>query len=258
MSVSSFDQFVKLHQQAEPLLIGNVWSAQSARVLEKLRLQALATSSSAVAETLGYADGEVMSFEEYLFVVKRISASTNLPLSVDLEAGYGKSVDEIVANIAKLHSLGIVGINIEDSIIEGGTRKLVSAETFTEKLRLISEALHSQHINLFVNVRCDAYLLGVANARQEGIRRMKLYEAQGVHGMFLPCITNLDDIKESVKSTRLPVNVMCMPNLPDFSALKAAGVKRISMGNSLNQAAYQAMEKKIQQIIVDQNFSALF
>ena len=255
--MSNFENFVNLHQQSEPLLIGNVWSAQSARVLENLKLKALATSSSAVAETLGYADGEVMSFEEYLFVVKRISASTHLQLSVDLEAGYGKSVDEIVANITKLHSLGVVGINLEDSIIEGGTRRMVSAETFAEKLGQISGALSSQGIRLFINVRCDAYLLGVPDARKEGIRRMKLYEAQGIHGQFLPCITNIDDIKASVAATQLPLNVMCMPNLPDFATLKSAGVKRISMGNSLNHAVYQVMEKKMQQVILNQNFSSL-
>ncbi len=256
--MSNFELFINLHRQTEPLLIGNVWSAQSARVLEKLKLQALATSSSAVAETLGYADGEVMSFEEYLFVVKRIAASSNLPLSVDLETGYGKSVDEIVINIKKLHSLGIVGINIEDSVIEGGLRKMVSAEAFAEKLGQILSTLRSQNVSLFINVRCDAHLLGVSDARKEGIRRMKLYEAQGIHGHFLPCITNIDDIKASVMATSLPLNVMCMPDLPDFVALKLAGVKRISMGNSLNHAAYHEMEKKMQHILLDQNFSAFF
>ncbi len=255
--MSNFEQFIKLHQQADPLLIGNAWNAHSARVLETLELQALATSSSAVAETLGYADGEVMSFEEYLFVIKRISDSSHLPLSVDLEAGYGKSVDEIVANIKKLHSLGVVGINIEDSHIEGGVRRIVSAEAFAEKLRQLSNALSSQQVGLFINVRCDAYLLGVPDARKEGMRRLKLYESQGIHGLFLPCITNIDDIKESVRAISLPLNVMCMPNLPDFAALKSAGVKRISMGNSLHHAAYQEMEKKMQQVIIDQNFSAL-
>jgi len=253
----SFEQFSRLHQQAEPLLIGNVWNAQSAVVFEKLKLQALATSSSAVAETLGYADGEVMSFDEYLFVIKRIAASTSLPLSIDVEAGYGKSVDEIVSNIKRLHSLGAAGINIEDSVIEGGTRKMVRAEAFAEKLGQISGALLSLNIHVFINVRCDAYLLGVPDARNEGIRRMELYEEQGIHGHFLPCITNIDDIRASAKATKLPLNVMCMPDLPDFAALKAAGVKRISMGNFLNHAVYQEMEKKMQQVIADQNFSSL-
>src|SRR5688572_26143183 len=117
---SSFDQFVKLHLQVEPLLIANVWNAQSARLFEKLKFKALATSSAAVASTLGYSDGEQMSFDEYIFVVKRIRAVTSLPLSVDLEGGYGATADEVVPNIKSLSREGVVGINIEDSTIVNG------------------------------------------------------------------------------------------------------------------------------------------
>src|SRR6478735_10133337 len=130
--MNNSENFNRLHQQESPLLVANVWSAQSAKVMEKLNLQAVATSSSAVAATLGYADGEAMSFEEYFFVIKRIKASTNLPLSVDLETGYGKSVKEIVANIKRLHEIGVVGINIEDSILENRERTIADAETFAE------------------------------------------------------------------------------------------------------------------------------
>lgn len=256
--MDNFEYFNKLHQQADPLLIGNVWNAQSAKVLEKLKLQALATSSGAVAETLGYADGEEMSFDEYLFVIKRIKNSTALTLSVDLETGYGKSVDEIVANIKQLTEIGVVGINLEDSIIQASTRKIADAESFAEKLRQISSSLNSENIKIFINVRCDAFLLGVPDARNEGIRRMKLYESQGIHGLFLPCITDLEDIKASVNATHLPVNVMCMPNLPGFKDLKFAGVKRISMGNFFNRYLYEEMEKKTLQIMSDQSFSVLF
>ena len=256
--MNNFENFNALHQQADPLLVANVWSGQSAKVMEKIKVQAVATSSSAVAATLGYADGEVMSFEEYFFVIKRIKTSTHLPVSVDLETGYGKSVKEIVANIKRLHEIGVVGINIEDSTITNGIREIVDAESFGEKLREISLALNVQYIDMFINVRCDAYLLGLPEARKEGIRRIKLYELHGIHGVFLPCITDIEDIKASVKSTPLPLNVMCMPNLPDFEALKSAGVKRISMGNFLNQHIYNGMEKKMQQILSSGSFSGLF
>jgi len=256
--MNNSENFNRLHQQESPLLVANVWSAQSAKVMEKLNLQAVATSSSAVAATLGYADGEGMSFEEYFFVIKRIKASTNLPVSVDLETGYGKSVKEIVANIKRLHEIGVVGINIEDSILENGLREIADAETFAEKLREISLALNAQRVDMFINVRCDAYLLGLPEARKEGIRRIKLYELHGIHGVFLPCITDIEDIKASVKSTKLPLNVMCMPDLPDFETLKSAGVKRISMGGFLNNSIYNEMEKKMQQVLSSGNFSSLF
>jgi 2-methylisocitrate lyase-like PEP mutase family enzyme len=256
--MNNFENFNKLHQQVGPLLAANVWNAQSAKVMEKLNVQAIATSSSAVAATLGYGDGEVMSFEEYLFVVKRIKNSTRLPFSVDLETGYGRSIKEIVDNVKRLHEIGVVGINIEDSIIDNGSRTIADAETFAEKLREISVGLSAQKIDMFINVRCDAYLLGLPDARKEGIRRIKLYELHGIHGIFLPCITDIEDIKASVKATRLPLNVMCMPDLPDFEALKSAGVKRISMGGFLNHTIYNEMEKKMQQVLSSGSFAGLF
>jgi 2-methylisocitrate lyase-like PEP mutase family enzyme len=255
---SSFDQFVKLHQQNEPLLIANVWNAQSARLFEKLKFKALATSSAAVASTLGYSDGEQMSVDEYLFVVKRIRAVTSLPLSVDLEGGYGAIADEVVPNIKTFSREGVVGINIEDSTIVNGTRKILDASVFADKLSQISAGLNLAGVDCFINVRCDAFLLSLPDARNEAIRRVKLYEQQGVHGMFLPCITHIDDIKAAVQSTKLPLNVMCMPALPDFETLRSAGVKRISMGNFVNTFGYSAMEKATNEIIQKKSFSPLF
>ncbi len=255
---NSFQLFKELHTLSEPLLIGNVWNVQSAKVFEKLNFKAIATSSAAVADTLGYADGEQMPFDEYLFIIKRIKASTTLPLSVDLEAGYGKTVEEIAGRIRHLHALGIAGINIEDSIVKNGERKIVDAKDFANKLGDMIQIIKADHIELFVNVRCDAFLLGLNNAREEAINRIKLYETTGVHGIFLPCITNTDDIRATVTSTSLPVNVMCMPQLPDFNQLKELGVKRISMGNFVNGVTYSKMEALCGKVVSEQSFSCLF
>lgn len=92
----------------------------------------------------------------------------------------------------------------------------------------------------------------------ESKRRIVLYEKTGVDGLFLPCITKLNDIKEIISTTKLPLNVMCMPDLPGFDALKAEGVKRISMGNFLNKTVYQKLESQTKRILEDQNFSSLF
>jgi 2-methylisocitrate lyase-like PEP mutase family enzyme len=256
--MNTLELFKSLHQQQAPLLIGNVWDGQSAKVMEGLKFQAVATSSAAVAETLGYADGENMSFEEYLFMARRIKASTKLPLSIDLETGFGKTTESIVSNLKQLHQVGVVGINIEDSCIQDGERSIEHAEKFAEKLKSICTAMQDQRFELFINVRCDAFLLGLKSAREEAIRRIKLYEGTGVHGIFLPCITDIEDIKACVKATRLPLNVMCMPELPGFEKLQQAGVKRISMGNFVNKHLYKEMEQKIKLIVKQENFSSLF
>ena len=108
-----------------------------------------------------------MSFDEYLFVIKRIASSVSIPCSVDMEAGYGSSLMEIYNNISILHELGICGINIEDSIVTDGKRSIVNAATFSEKLKEIVGLLETANIKMFINVRCDSFLLGLPNALQD-------------------------------------------------------------------------------------------
>jgi 2-methylisocitrate lyase-like PEP mutase family enzyme len=255
---NQFAHFKSLHESAEPLVIANVWNAQSSRVFEKLGYKAVATSSAAVAETLGYSDGEQMSFEEYRFVIRHISQATTLPVSVDLEAGYGESSEQVVDNMCQLASVGVAGINIEDSVIRNGNRTLVDARWFTDRLQKIMDGLKRASVNIFVNVRCDSFLLGVPTPVEEAKSRLALYSTAGIQGLFFPCITTLDDIRSVVQATQLPVNVMCMPQLPGFAELKQAGVKRISMGNFVNKHVYSELEKAGQRILEQGRFSSLF
>lgn len=251
-------KFSELHQQPEPFLLGNVWNVQSAKVLEQLNAKAIGTSSAAVAETLGYSDGEQMPFNEYLLIIKRIKASTTTPFTVDLEAGYGKTEEAIVENIKQLAALGIVGINLEDSVVDNSVRAIENTEHFAGKLKRITDSLRRQQIDIFINVRCDAFLLNVPDARREAINRIAAYETAGADGIFLPCITHVEDIKATVNSTTLPVNVMCMPSLPDFNTLSTSGVKRISMGPFANMAAYKKMHELCEHVIKENSFAPLF
>lgn len=250
--------FKELHQNNEPLLLGNVWNPQSAKVYEKLGYKALATSSSAVAHSLGYEDGENMSFDEYIYIVERILKSISIPLTVDLEGGYGKTSDEIVSNISKLAEIGVVGINIEDSVITNETRTILDKEVFFEKLKSIVSKLKEDKVEIFINVRTDTFLLGLENPVEETLQRIKLFEKIGVDGVFVPCITLEKDIETIVNSTKIPVNVMCMPELPDFKTLTDLGVKRISSGNFLNGYIYKNLEEKGREIIKEQSFSPIF
>ncbi|MBL1222582.1 isocitrate lyase/phosphoenolpyruvate mutase family protein [Chryseobacterium sp. L7] len=251
-------KFRELHKQDDPLLIGNVWNVQSAKIYEKLGYQAVATSSSAVAFSLGYEDGENMSFDEYFYIIERILKSITIPLSVDLEGGYGKSVEEIVLNISRLGEAGVVGINIEDSVIVDGTRKLLSTHDFYEKLNAVILKLKEQNIDIFINVRIDPFLLGVDNPVQETLDRMEIIERAEADGIFVPCITEVQDIENVIKTAKLPFSVMCMPELPDFQTLKRLGVKRISSGNFLNGYIYGRLETALKAIGETESFSPIF
>ena len=249
--------FKQLHQQSSPLLICNVWDVASAKSAEKLNFKAIGTSSAAIASMLGYKDGEQMTFEELLFVVKRIMACCELPLTVDIEAGY--SDDPIITSryIKALAEIGVVGVNIEDSHVNE-IRTLKNANHFAGYLSDIKEQLATAQLDIFINVRTDAFLLGAEDALAETQMRAKLYQVAGADGLFVPCISQAEDILAVIKATELPVNVMCMPDLPDFSSLKKLGVKRISMGNFIFGKLQGSLEAILNNIQQENSFNPVF
>ncbi|RDC56309.1 isocitrate lyase/phosphoenolpyruvate mutase family protein [Pedobacter chinensis] len=256
--MTDYLKFKELHYQSKPLLLGNAWNIQSARVFEKSGFQAIGTSSAAIAHTLGYEDGQQMPFADLLFIVEKIKRNTHLPLTVDIEFGYGKTPNEVANNIEKLYQLGVAGINIEDSCFENSERKLKPENIFFHFLKEIIEELHSRNIQIFINVRCDAFLLQLPNALKETLNRIELYQQLSIDGIFIPCITSIKEMKQMVSKTKLPLNVMCMPELPGFETLSELGIKRISMGNFLNDFSYRALETVSEKIITDQSFHTLW
>ncbi|MDR6525784.1 2-methylisocitrate lyase-like PEP mutase family enzyme [Chryseobacterium rhizosphaerae] len=250
--------FKDLHQGEEPLLLGNVWNVQSARIYEKLGYKALATSSSAVALSLGYEDGEEMRFEEYFYIIKRIKESVSIPLSVDLESGYGNTAGIVTSNILRLLDIGIAGINLEDTYVVDGIRQLLDREVFAEKLKDIFSTLKERRGDVFINIRTDPFLLGMENALEETLKRVKIFEELKADGVFVPCISDENDIKTVVSATQLPLNVMAVPGLPDFSVLKKLGVRRMTSGAFLNRYIYKQLEVMSEDITNNKSFTSLF
>jgi 2-methylisocitrate lyase-like PEP mutase family enzyme len=234
---SNYQTFKQLHHSDRLLVLPNAWDAYSASLLEKHPFPAVATSSAAVAQALGYADGENMPFTDYLFVVGRIADSIQVPLSVDIEMGYGSSAAAIAENIRRLTDLGVVGINIEDSVFVGSRRVLKDASSFARMLDEVRNLLWSKE--LFINVRCDTYILNVDGRREETRRRLPLYESAGADGIFLPCIAEEEDILDAMGHTRLPLNVMYIPGLAGVDELQRLGVRRLSLGPAVFSEAYR-------------------
>ena len=254
----SHNHFQQLHQQSSPLLLCNVWDAMSANSAKKLGFEAIGTSSAAIAAMLGYEDGEQMAFSELLYVVQRIKAGCSLPLTVDIEAGYSQSPQVVASHIKALADLGVVGINIEDSRVDDGQRSLQTASAFADRLRAIRAALDASQMAIFINVRTDTFLLGVEDSLNETLTRSRLYQAAGADGLFVPCVTSPADIETIVAATCLPVNVMCMPDLPGFAALERLGVKRVSMGNFLFDKLAGQFELCLADIRQQGDFDAAF
>lgn len=249
--------FRQLHEQPEPLLICNVWDAASATIAEQQGFQAIGTSSAAMARMLGYEDGEKMEFADLVYLVKRIAAGNSLPFTVDIEAGFGRTPSAILENIKVLADMGVAGINLEDSVVDQ-ERSLCDSYSFARTLETIREALIKDGTDLFLNARTDTFLLGHPGQLQETIRRVRLYEAAGADGVFVPCLTREEDISAVTQCTRLPLNVMCMPSLPAFKRLQALGVKRISMGNFLFERMYGQFAHVLQNVKRKGNFNVVF
>jgi 2-methylisocitrate lyase-like PEP mutase family enzyme len=224
-------RFSALHDHDTPLLLPNAWDAASARLLQECGASAIATSSAAVAWACGYADGGALPREELLSSLRSITRVVSIPLSADVEDGYGDDPEAVAALAADIVGAGAVGINIEDG---AGAPDLLAA-----KIRAIRARLGGTP--LFINARTDVYLAGMAQgdaAVAMTIERLRLYRDAGADGGFVPGLADADVAQRIADAVPLAVNVMAMPALPPVAALADAGIRRISLGPALFKLAY--------------------
>jgi 2-methylisocitrate lyase-like PEP mutase family enzyme len=257
MGHSNYQMFKQLHYNKEPLLLPNVWDAKSAKTFQESGFEAVATSSAALANSLGYEDGEQLPFNELLLIVQRICQSTKLLVSVDIEGGYSRDPSKICEHIERLSEFGVVGINLEDSIIDD-QRRLLDPSSFSKTIEQIKSFCLKKDIDIFLNLRTDTYLLNVENRLEKTLERIEIYENAGVDGVFVPCLTSLEEINLICQKTALPINVMCMPDLPSFGYLSKAGIKRISMGPFLFEFLSRHQSLVTSRIREQGSFKSLF
>ena len=250
--------FRGLHFQPEPVLVCNVWDVSSAIIAEKAGYKCIGTSSAAISRMLGYSDGEEMSFSELRDLVVKIKNRTIIPLTVDIEAGYGNTTQEIYENIKKLEEIGVVGINIEDSVVVGEKRVLKDPNEMASTISDLKSLLNSSDISMFLNIRTDAYLVKNSAPLEETKRRISLYQNAGADGIFVPFLEEKEDIQILTGFTNLPLNVMCTQQLPDFITLSQLGIKRISMGNYAYSKICKELEKDLLEIDTTKSFTPLF
>lgn len=254
--MNQFETFLQLHQNEEPLILANIWDADSARTVEENGFKAIATSSGAMARAAGYDDGQHLPFDQLLDIVKRIKQNITIPFTVDIEKGYSDSSEGIIRNIERLYGIGISGINIEDTT--ENNKSLQPIETFAKIIEAVANHLVQTNKKVFINLRTDAFLLKHPNALEETVKRAKIYEAAGANGIFAPFVKEESDIATIVKATNLPVNVLSTPGLPDFKTLTVIGVKRISLGSSLHNAMKRELVNKLEAVQKEQSVQSLF
>jgi len=221
-----YTNFKKLHTQPDLLILGNVWDANSAKIAQEAGFKALGSSSHAIANAMGYEDGEQITVDELLFIVERIVKAVDIPVSVDFESGYSDNPDKVAQNVKRLADLGVVGINLEDGQVKNGKRILGDAELLQQKI----QAIKAETKEIFINARTDSYTTKHKSPLEEAINRAKIYTNAGADGLFVPLIESVDDIESLLKQTSLPLNVFLTENLPSVERLTELGVKRLSHG----------------------------
>jgi 2-methylisocitrate lyase-like PEP mutase family enzyme len=224
--------FRNLHRGPGLLLLPNAWDAVTARLIESLGAQAIATTSAGLAWSRGYPDGDALPEDQLLAAIRDIVRVIRVPLTVDIEAGYSDDPAAVARLVARVLAVGAVGINIED-----GER---SPDLLCKKIAAIRDQGHSG-ADLFINTRTDVHLRGVARgeaATEEVIRRASRYRAAGCDGLFVPGLATADAMAAiSAAIAPMPLNIMAVPNLPSMDTLEKSGVRRLSAGSSIAQAA---------------------
>lgn len=235
----------KLHHGPKILALPNAWDVVSARIVEELGYPAIATSSAAVAFSLGYPDGQRISRDEMLAVVARIARAVRVPVTADTESGYGKTPQEIADFTKALVASGAVGLNFED-ITGDDASTHVELELQVKKIRAIRETSAALGVSLVINARTDIYLMPIgpeATRFERTVERLRAYREASADCLFVPGLCDRDTIAKLVKAVAAPLNILASPGCPSLSELEKLGVARVSAGSSAMRSAMGAYQR---------------
>lgn len=230
--------FLELHRPGRPLLLPNPWDRGSAKLLASLGFQALATTSSGFAMTLGRADGSV-SRDEALAHAAAIAAATDLPVSADLENCFADDPDGAAQTVALAVEAGLAGCSVED-YSGGDDERIYDIGLAAERVAAAAAAAHAGAVRLVLTARAENYLYGRPDLA-DTITRLQAYQTAGADVLYAPGLTSLDDIRQLVSAVDRPVNILAMPGTPPVRELASVGVSRVSVGGALAFAALGAL-----------------
>ncbi len=226
-------RFLELHRGPGILRLPNAWDAASARVFEDAGFPAIGTTSAGVAFSLGFSDGEHVPFAEALRVIARIVAAVRVPVSADIESGFGPTPEEVARSCRAVIEAGAVGVNLEDGSADPD-HPLTDAGLHAEKIRAARQAAASARAGLVVNARTDSYLRAVGTVEtrfSETVRRSNAYRQAGADCLFVPGVADGATIQRLVAEIDGPVNILAGPSTPAAAELEKMGVARVSLGS---------------------------
>lgn len=235
--------FHALHQPG-PLVLPNAWDVASALIVEAAGAKAVATTSAGVAWTLGAPDGNRVERDRVIDLVARIAKVVEIPVSADIESGFGRTAEDVAETVRAVGEAGASGVNIEDGL-DGVLRDIAEQ---SERLAAAREAAP----DLYINARIDTYLRGIgepANRLEHTLERAAKFLDAGASGIFVPGVTGLETVRELTKGIAAPVNILVGPGAPAVDELAKAGVARASLGSAVAEAAYAVVRRAAEEML---------
>ena len=244
-------QFRSLHDPADPIVLVNAWDAASARVVAAAGARAVATTSAGVAWTLGMPDGDVLTRDAMLAHLRRVVAAVDVPVTADIESGFGASPDEVAETLRGVVAAGAVGVNLEDTA--RGARPALR-EVADQVARI--GAARAAAPDVYINARIDTYLRGAGDL-DGTVARAHAYLDAGASGIFVPGVVDADTIGKLAAAIPAPLNILVEPGAPTVAELGELGVARVSLGSWVAEAAYAVARRAAEEAFTAGTYTSL-
>lgn len=241
------------------LVLPNAWDVVSARIFEDAGFPAIATTSAGIAFSLGYPDGQRISREEMIARIGRIARAVKVPVTANVEWGYGSTPEDVAQTTRELIEAGAVGMNLEDASGRAD-QPLASLEHAIEKIRAAREAAAALRMPIVVNARTDIYLLAGGNPDadfQEAVRRLVAFRDAGADCVFAPGLKDAETIDRLVKAVMCPLNILAVPGTLPIAEFERLGVSRVSVGSGFMRATLGLLRRAAEELKSAGTYSAL-
>ena len=251
--------FRAMHRGAPLLILPNAWDAISARIIVAAGFPAIATTSGGVAWALGYADGEAAPWDEVVAATQRIARAVAVPVTADIETGYGETPEAVGRSIGEIIAAGAVGVNLEDGL-KTGTPPIRSLADSVARIGAAREAARAAGVPIVINARIDLYIKNIgdeASRFDEAVARGRAYLAAGADCVYPIALRDSETMGRLVAALGAPVNINVRAGSPNVAELEALGVRRASTATAIPLMAMGLVRQLAQELHATQGFDAL-
>jgi len=253
------EKFRALHYDTRLLVLPNVWNPLGARLLESLGYPAVATASAAIAYSLGVDDGECIEFDLMLEIAERIARSVSVPVTADIERGYSDTPAGVKENVRRVIAAGIVGINMEDSTVEGGPLRAV--EDQRQRIEAARQAAVDAGVPIVINARIDTFLEegdhSLSERVDEAISRAKVYIEAGADCIYPILLGDIEALASVREETGAPINAYLPSSAVPLRRLQEAGISRVSLGPGMLYTSFTAMKRLAEGLLRNESYATL-